>query len=519
MLRIKICFLGLFFMLIVKGQDAEAFNKIYVKTYLETSQKDFKKALAISDSLFNISQTPLLQTKSLMLSATLYQQVHDLKRSVDYALKAEKIIEQTSDASWNTRVLGFLSTQYRLLGLFNKSRVYSEKALEYAGKIENKEAASSAKGLVSQELAYYNIEVQKYHKAIKNIETSQRYFESISQNKDFMTAGNKQLLGLCYYNLGDTGRSLKYYNEALALLKDGPENYLTGIVYSGIAEVYMKTDELDKAKIYLDKAVNIADKSEYLQLKKEVYKRTQEYYSKVQDIENLRKINDKKDVVEEKISKKTNAFINNAYVQLENNNIKTKETGSLKNVLILMAGLGILCGTLIFTLYRRRQAQQLARMQHILDQHRKRQKESYTSLTLSAPEHNAVKGKSLQQIMPPETEDALLEALQKFEKHQLYKDKNASLSYVASYMETNTKYLSYIIKKHRQKDFTNYINELRVNYIIEKLTTDPVYRQYKISVLADEAGFSSHSKFATIFKNITDVSPSYFINYINQKKI
>lgn len=122
------------------------------------------------------------------------------------------------------------------------------------------------------------------------------------------------------------------------------------------------------------------------------------------------------------------------------------------------------------------------------------------------------------QMMPPETENTLLEALYKFEKSQLYKDKNASLSYVASYMETNTKYLSYIIKKHRQKDFTNYINQLRVDYIIEKLTTDPVYRQYKISVLADEAGFSSHSKFATIFKNITDVSPSHFINYINQKK-
>ncbi|PUB30976.1 tetratricopeptide repeat protein [Elizabethkingia sp. YR214] len=518
MLKIKICFLGLFLMLIVKGQDAEAFNKIYVKTYLETSQKDFKKAVAISDSLFNISQTPLLQTKSLMLSATLYQQTHDLKRSVDYALRAEKIIEQTSDASWNTRVLGFLSTQYRLLGLFNKSRTYSEKALEYAGKIENKEAASSAKGLVSQELAYYNIAVQKYRKAIKNIEASQKYFDNISQNKDFMTAGNKQLLGLCYYNLGNTERSLKYYNDALTLLKNGPENYLTGIVYSGIAEVYMKTDELDKAKIYLDKAVKIADKSEYLQLKKEVYKRTQEYYSKVQDIENLRKISDKKDVVEDKISKKTDAFINNAYVQLENNNIKTKETGSLKNIVILMTGLGILCGILVFTFYRRRQKQQLTRMQHILNQHRKRQKKSYTSLNSVAPEHSAAKEKGTQ-MMPPETEDALLESLRKFEKQQLYKDKNASLSYVASYMETNTKYLSYIIKKHRQKDFTNYINELRVDYIIEKLTTDPVYRQYKISVLADEAGFSSHSKFATIFKNITDVSPSHFINYISQKKI
>lgn len=61
---------------------------------------------------------------------------------------------------------------------------------------------------------------------------------------------------------------------------------------------------VDKAKQYLDKAVKMADKSEYLQLKKEVYKRTQEYYGKVRDIENLRKINDKKDIVEEKISRK-----------------------------------------------------------------------------------------------------------------------------------------------------------------------------------------------------------------------
>ena len=58
-------------------------------------------------------------------------------------------------------------------------------------------------------------------------------------------------------------------------------------------------------------------------------------------------------------------------------------------------------------------------------------------------------------------------------------------------METNTKYLSYIIKKHRQKDFAKAIyNELRVDYIIEKLTTDPIYRQYKIELLlADEMAF------------------------------
>ena len=48
-------------------QDLTAFNAIYTKTYLETSQKDFNKALKVADSLYSISETPLLKTKSLHL--------------------------------------------------------------------------------------------------------------------------------------------------------------------------------------------------------------------------------------------------------------------------------------------------------------------------------------------------------------------------------------------------------------------------------------------------------------------
>ena len=85
---------------------------------METSQKDFKKALAVSDSLFNISQTPLVTDKESYDFLLLYiNKLMILKDHVDYALKAEKIIEQTSDASWNTQVLGFFPLKYRLFGL------------------------------------------------------------------------------------------------------------------------------------------------------------------------------------------------------------------------------------------------------------------------------------------------------------------------------------------------------------------------------------------------------------------
>ena len=80
-----------------KGQNPDEYNKIYTKTYLEISQKDFPKALKIADSLFSISETPKLQAKSLMLSASLLQQAGEIKKAVDFALKADQILQDTEE--------------------------------------------------------------------------------------------------------------------------------------------------------------------------------------------------------------------------------------------------------------------------------------------------------------------------------------------------------------------------------------------------------------------------------------
>jgi len=83
--------------------------------------------------------------------------------------------------------------------------------------------------------------------------------------------------------------------------------------------------------------------------------------------------------------------------------------------------------------------------------------------------------------------------------------------YLANLLNTNTKYLTEIIRQHTGKNFNNYINGLRIQYITEKLYHDPKYREYKISYLAEESGFSSREIFAVTFKKETGVSPSYFI--------
>lgn len=120
--------------------------------------------------------------------------------------------------------------------------------------------------------------------------------------------------------------------------------------------------------------------------------------------------------------------------------------------------------------------------------------------------------------IPKETEEQLLVKLEEFENSLDFINKEISLSRMALQFETNTKYLSELINAHKQKNFNTYINELRVNYITDKLKNDPQYLQYKISYLAKESGFSSHSVFATVFKSVTGISPTTFINILQNKQ-
>ncbi len=120
-------------------------------------------------------------------------------------------------------------------------------------------------------------------------------------------------------------------------------------------------------------------------------------------------------------------------------------------------------------------------------------------------------------VIPDKTISFLLEKLEKFESNNDYLDPAISLNLLAENLNTNTKYLSEIINTYKNKNFHYYINELRINYIINQLKNNPVYLKYKVSHLAEEAGFSSHSLFSTVFKQVTGHSPASFIKTIKSE--
>lgn len=131
-----------------------------------------------------------------------------------------------------------------------------------------------------------------------------------------------------------------------------------------------------------------------------------------------------------------------------------------------------------------------------------------------AEKNNESNGAKSSITITDETLKMLLFKLEKFETSKKYLRQDLSLTWMANSLSTNTKYLSEVIKNNKNHNFTSYINELRINYIIRMLYENPVYREYKIASLAEECGYATPRVFVNAFKQQTGVTPSYFVEQL-----
>ncbi|WP_108807285.1 AraC family transcriptional regulator [Aquimarina spinulae] len=114
--------------------------------------------------------------------------------------------------------------------------------------------------------------------------------------------------------------------------------------------------------------------------------------------------------------------------------------------------------------------------------------------------------------------NSVLEGLQKFEDKQGYLSANITTGELAKKLQTNSKYLSKIINTYKKKSFSVYINELRIDYVIEKLKRESKFRLYTIKAISREIGFNTTEAFSKSFYKKTGIYPSYFIKQLEKGK-
>jgi AraC-like DNA-binding protein len=97
--------------------------------------------------------------------------------------------------------------------------------------------------------------------------------------------------------------------------------------------------------------------------------------------------------------------------------------------------------------------------------------------------------------------------------------KNYTLEALAIYCNTNTRYLSFVINEIKGCSFVNYVNKLRMEYIIEKLETEKKYMEYTIKYLSEVSGYNSVDPFVRAFVTHTKMNPSEFIKQLRDRKM
>ena len=115
-----------------------------------------------------------------------------------------------------------------------------------------------------------------------------------------------------------------------------------------------------------------------------------------------------------------------------------------------------------------------------------------------------------------ETTQQILDGLKKLEGQHYYLHPACSAHNVAKRIKTNTTYLSKVINAAFEKNFSTYINDLRINYAILKLKEDTKFRGYTIQAIATELGYKSADSFTKYFKQHTGLNPSFYIKKLNQ---
>ena len=112
----------------------------------------------------------------------------------------------------------------------------------------------------------------------------------------------------------------------------------------------------------------------------------------------------------------------------------------------------------------------------------------------------------------------ILQKLERFESKHQFTRKDTSLQSVAKRFNTNSSYLSKVVNLKKDKNFSQYISELRIAYAVDQLKNNPRFRKYTIKAIAEEVGFGNAQSFSKAFYSRTGIQPSYFIRNLNKQK-
>ncbi|MDC8002866.1 AraC family transcriptional regulator [Aureisphaera galaxeae] len=402
-------------------------------------------------------------------------------------------------------------------------------------------------GHVRKELKQFKEGIDIYHQVLTLLK-SEGYQQIDAYKGSYINALN--VLGICHRELGDTEKAIQYYKEGLHKIAEfGMENAFRdrAMLLSGMGKAYsdqgdydialdhhevakeiFQNENITKSHIYfhihlfmaealkgqknydqalstLGNAVSHAEENVYSDVFIEICDLAVDLARRLNDNQEVLKYSSLRIKITDSIHKEnvlTRDLINEDLTETNEQLITDNETKSarLKRTRIFIF---ILLASLLgsFSFYRYNLSRNRKKFRLLMEKMQDEKKEP------TAPNS----------IISDEKAHKILMQLQKLEERQFFLKTDCSLHKTATKLKTNTSYLSKIINSYKQKTFKEYINELRIAFVMDQVKENPRFRMYTIKAIAEETGYKSVNTLNSAFKKHTQLSLSYYIKQCSKE--
>ena len=284
-------------------------------------------------------------------------------------------------------------------------------------------------------------------------------------------------IGMSYWKLGNKKEAVKYFEKLdKEYYKDKNQDPQFRPAYELLIEYYASKNNTDKQLEYINKLMSL-DKS---------YEKNYKYlFAKIHKEYDTKKLIDEKNSIE--------------------TNLKVHQYLTLFVIIISIV-------LISFSTYKYFQMQKKykERFEQIISKNTEIEKTHVTIVDEDKTVTPKIAGLS------ESTVTYILEQLNIFEKEQQFLDYKITQKLLSEKLGTNPTYLSKIINAYKGKNFSNYLNDLRLEFIVELLKTEHQFLEKEIKELANIAGFTNAEAFSDNFQRKFEIKPSYFIKMMKE---
>lgn len=487
----------------LSGSETLDKSKISPESILQQSLKKLEQP---------ISDEEKYEVRMKMADAYLKIKKPDFAKSTEMLFKAKEIAEKLDDTRLKAKIYGSIANQYSFLNFPDKIKPYLDLSKQQVDKLPNGYEKNYLTGRLFIEYGNLEADKENFLVAKKDYQKALKFLGNIgnpNRKNIFQFRRAFYNMGVSYAYLKQNDSAEYFLNKALAI-RDTENKEFKYFIYNTLAKVYIDKGEhlraIDSLEIVLNESTFKDNR-----LKADMYKKLIASYKTLNNKEKYIEYSEKLLELEPDVKDNNLKAINTA-VSEEQKNLLDKISDKENHNQLLIAGCGLLillCGFSIFFINQKRKKEKLTYQRFISNLEKEEMQEALEPQEIIQTEIE--EKEKMPFSIPSSAETMILEKLDKFEASAKFTNQKLTVASLAVMFKTNPTYLSETIKKHKEKNFNNYLNELRINYICKQILERPAFLNYKISYLAEAAGFSSHSSFTTVFKNVTGISPSAFL--------